>query len=270
MSLSPTIKAQLRTELATYHNSLWKPPLNRELEFLDRTVSSLNNIRISTRNQAISSRCKRIHLSPKVRFFRTQLPTPSPTTTELSDLIFVYKHIVNGVLKDYRAILAQTKFTSQKRKTWHIDTNQFFLMTQWPRFKIVSPAKFKCGFHIRPKSRTWSTYGFVGPLASRFPIYFSSSRILQIKSHIPSTKSFSFSLKPLSGWDSSPSFFMKCLQGLIGENLLKNKPAFQLIRTLYILAEWEVDPSDELEWNSEKIEDDKGFGIIEFTVRTEE
>ena len=270
MSLSPHLRAQIRARLANYHNSLWNTRLTGELDFLNRTVKGLNNINISTRSQSISSRCKRIHLTPLVRFHRNPLATSLPTTTELSDLLLVIKHIVNGSIMEFRAILGQIKFTSQNRKTWHIDNDQFFLMTQWPRFNIVSPARFKSTFHIKPKTRTWSSYGFVGPLAVRFPIYFSSSRILKIKSRMPTTKSFSFRPKPSYGWDSSPSFLIKFLQGLIGENLLKNRSAFALIRALYILAEWEIDPPDELEWNFEKDEKNNGFVIIEFTVRTEE
>lgn len=269
MRLNSFIKAQLRKQLFTYHTSLWKPPLKREMDFLDLTVKGLNNIRISHGSQTVSSRCKRIHLTPKVSFFRNPLTTISPTTTELSDLLLVVKYFENGSLKQFRAILGQIKFTSQKPKSWHIDTDQFFLMTQWPRFTIVSPARFRSTFHIKPKTSTWSSYGFIGPLATRFPIYHSAQRILKKKTLIPKTQSFSFNPRPPSGWDSSPSFMIKFLQGLIGENLLKNKSALALIRALYIIAKWKVDPPDELEWISDKDAESNGMGIIEFTVNTE-
>lgn len=269
MNLSPQIKAKLRAQLTAYHNSLWTPPLSGELEFLDRTVSSLNNLKISAPNQLITTRSKRVHLSPKVSFSKFLFPT-NLITKELADLVLVYKHFVNGVLSNHRATLVQSKYTPKKRRSWRIDADQFFLMTQWPIFKIVSPKRFKNLFHVRPRTLTWSTYGFVGALALRFPVYFSSARILRLKTHIPLTKTFSFGLQTPSGWDSSPSFLMKFLQGLVGENLLKNKSVKDLIRTLYILADWEVDPPDELERNFEKPEENKGFGIVEFTVRTED
>lgn len=52
--------------------------------------------------------------------------------------------------------------------------------------------------------------------------------------------------------------------------MLTSLSARKLIHALYIIAGWKLDPPEELEWNIEEPEEDKGFGIVEFTVRTEE
>jgi hypothetical protein len=233
-------------------------------------VSGLHNIKFSAVNQSITTRSKRIHLTPKVRFPRSHFPKLQSVTKELADLLLTYKHFVNGVLQAHKAILIQSKYTSKKRKSWKIDTDQFFFMTQWPSFKIVSPAKFARRFFVKPQTLTWSTYGFVGVGAVRYPVYYSSTRMLRVISRIPSTKTFSFALQTPIGWDSSTSFLLKFIQGLVGENLLTSLSARKMIHALYIIAGWKLDPPEELEWNIEEPEEDKGFGIVEFTVRTEE
>jgi len=182
----------------------------------------------------------------------------------------MYKYFVNGVLQAHRAMLIQSKYTPKKYRSWKIDTDQFYFNTQWPKFKIVSPARFVIPFSVKPETLTWSTYGFVGPKAVRYPVYYSSARMLRATSSIPSSKTFSFTLQTPIGWDSSTSFLLKFVQGFVGENLLSSKTVKKLVHALYVFAGWELDPPEELEWNNEESEEKGGFGIVEFAVKTEE
>lgn len=268
MKLNPYVRNQINNILKNYHNSLINPQLTREIDFLDRTENILKSINVSSKLQSVSTRSKKIHSTPKVRFLRNPLQPSSNVTTELSDLLFVVKHFLNGKLVEHRALLGQIKFTSQKSKRWNIDTNQFFLMSQWPKFQIVSPARFVKSFHVKPKTRTWATYGFVGPLATKYPIYFSSSRILGMTGNIPTKKKFSFHPTPSYGIDSSSNFIIRLFQGSIGENLLANYSAMELISALYVLIGWKTDPPNELEWNSKEENEDGGLRIVEITVQS--
>jgi hypothetical protein len=140
-------------------------------------------------------------------------------------------------------------------------------MTQWPRFRIVKPL-FRKVFSIKPRTLTLATYGFVGSNATSYPLYYSSNRILrQIKS-LPLYNTFSFSIQPSIGWDSSPSFFLKFVQGFVGENLLHNLAANAFVNDLCIVAKWKPDPPGEPEWRNENVEK-RGSGIVEFVVATE-
>lgn len=269
MSLTTPIKNQFKSVLNVYHQSLWNPQLSGELDFIDRTVSAFKNLGISAGGQILETRSKRIHLTPKVRFIIARLPSPKAVTKELADLLLVYKYFDNRVLQAYRAVLVQSKYTPRKSKSWRIDSEQFHLMTRWPKFRIVSPAKFAKSFLIKPQALTWSTYGFVGTKAVRYPIYYSSKRILRMKRLIPSSSSFSFNLQTPIGWDSSTSFLMKFVQGFVGENLQGNSSVKDLVDALYVIAKIKPDPPDELEWKRDN-EERGGFGVVEFVVSTEE
>lgn len=111
------------------------------------------------------------------------------------------------------------------------------------------------------------TAKMVGSNATRYPLYYSSKRILGYKGVISSTKSFSFHAKPGIGWDSSTSFLLKFLQGLVGENLVMSMRVKAFVDDLYIVAELRPDPPGEPEWGDEASEENEGFGIIEFNVR---
>lgn len=270
MKLNRVLKKRFRSVLDSYHRSLWRSPLSGELDFIDRTVSSFHKRRISVAKQSLTARSKRIHLTPKVKFSRSGFPMSQAITKELADLLVTYKYFVNGVLQAHRAILIQSKYTGKKNRSWKIDTDQFYFMTQWPKFKIVSPARFTKPYSVKPKTLTWSTYGFVGPNAVRYPVYYSSTRMLRARSSIPSSKTFSFTLQSPIGWDSSTSFLLKFVQGFVGENLLSSLTVKKLVHALYVIAGWKLDPPGELEWNNEESEEKEGFGVVEFTVRAEE
>ena len=270
MKLNSILKRRFKSALNHYHKSLWKPALSGEIDFIDRTVASFQNLNIAAGKQSLKTRSKRFHLTPKVTFYRYGLLFPNRyTTVEMGDLLFIYKHFLNGVLDAYRAILVQAKYTKGKKKSWEIDTKQFFFLTQWPIFKIARKA-FTQLHSIKPKTLTWATYGFVGPNAIRYPVYYSSTRMLRHKKTVPSTKSFSFPVQLGIGWDSSTSFLLKFVQGLVGENLLSSTKVKAFVDDLYIVVKWKPDPPGESEWNDEKNEEKEGFGVIEFTVTSKQ
>ena len=93
--------------------------------------------------------------------------------------------------------------------------------------------------------------------------------MLRCTTIVPSSKSFSFTVKSGIGWDSSTSFLLKFVQGLVGENLMISTKVKAFVDDLYIVVGWKPDPPGELAWDNEKKEGE-GFGIIEFTVSTRE
>jgi len=186
----------------------------------------------------------------------------------MGDLLFIYKHFMNGVLDSYRGILVQAKYTKGKRRAWKVATKQFYFLAQWPIFEIVKP-RFNKRYLIKPRALTWSAYGFVGQNATRYPIYYSSDRMARHKGGIPSTKSFTFHVKSDYSWDCSRSFLMKFAQGLVGENLLINQNTKSLVDDLYVVMGWKPDPPGEPKWDDVSPKDDEGFGIVELTVSSE-
>lgn len=265
--LSPPIKAQFRATLDNYHKYLWIPSLSGEIDFINRTVAVFRKLSIFTAKQSLKTRAKKIHLTPLVKYYRSTLFSPSqPITVELADLLFIYKHFLNGVLNAYRAIVVQTKYTKGKKESWKIDTDQFYLLTRWPRFRIVRPVS-KRAYSIKPRAFTWAVYGFIGPKAARCPVYYSSKRMVRKMTSIPSSNTFSFPVQKPIGWDSSTSFLLKFIQGLVGENLLHNSKARTFVDDLYF-AKWNPNPPSESKWENEN-EERGGFGIVEFAVFTE-
>lgn len=265
IKLNPLIKDQFKLTLQNYHTSLLNPPLSNERDFIDRTIRNFNRLNFTVGNQSLRSRSKKIHLTPMVRFF---MPSNKSTPVEMGDLLFVCKYFLNGSLCAHRATIIQAKFTKAKKKSWKIDTSQFYFLTQWPCFSMVRPRSNK-SYYINPKAKTWSTYGFVGSNTIRCPLYYSAERILYHKGGIPPTKSFSFTIPSYTGWDSGTSFFIKFVQGLIGENLLVNTAVKALVDDLYIMAGWKPDPPGDLEWDNKESENEI-FGIVEFTVTVKE
>jgi len=270
VKLNPQLKTQFKAALSNYHRSLLKPTLSGEIDFIKQTVASFQNLRISAGGQFLNTRSKRIHSTPQVRFYRSPLLLPRKhTTVEMGDLFFIYKHFLNRVLDTYRAIIVQAKYTKGKKKSWKIDTDQFYFLTQWPRFRIIRPMSKRWRF-IKPRALTWASYGFVGSRATRYPLYYSSTRMLRYKKSVPSTKSFSFTVKSGIGWDSSTSFLLKFVQGLVGENLLSSTKVKAFVDDLYTIVKWQPDPPGELEWNDDENEENEGFGVVEFTVVSEQ
>ena len=275
MKLNIALKRGFKSALKRYHQSLWKRPPSRELDFINRTVASFKSLKISAGGQSLKARSKRIHLKPMVEYYPYGLLLPNVhTTVEMGDLLFIYKHFLNGFLGAYRAVIVQAKYTKGKKRSWRIDTDQFYFLNHWPHFRIVKlvskkwcPVSKKL-YSIKPRTLTWATYGFVGPNATKYPVYYSSRRMLRYKTAIPSTKSFSFPVKSGIGWDSSTSFLLKFVQGFVGENLLLSTKVKVFVDDLYVFANWKPDPPGDPEWDNEK--DEEGFGIVEFTAFTEE
>ena len=206
MKLNNVLKGKFKSALDTYHRSLWNPSLSGEIDFIDRTVKGFQTLSRSSGNQSFKTRSKKIHLTPQAQFYRYGLLFPNVhTTVEMGDLLFIFKHFSNGSLDAHRGILVQVKYTKGKEKSWKIETDQFYFLTQWPKFRIVKP-KFNKWYSTKPTALTWATYGFVGQYAVNYPVYYSSSRMLRTKRSVLSTKSFTFSIKTSIGWDSSTSY----------------------------------------------------------------
>ena len=269
--LNSSLKKQFRAKVSSYHQSL-TTFITDEEDFIDKTVNAFKNFRASRGRQSLRTRSIKIHRKPIVCF-----PSCSPIFSskkicrEIGDLLFVYKHFSKGFLDAHRASLIQAKYTSETRKTWSIETGQFCLMTRWPKFSLVQPARFSKDYDLRPNAFTWSTYGLVGPNTTSYPIYFSAARILRIhKRQASSTKHFNLTLRsnPLP-WDFSAGFFSRFVHALIGENLFSNSPVKTLVDDLYKVVEWTPDPPGEFEWSNQKSEKEGSFGIIEFVITEE-
>jgi len=228
---------------------------------------------LSSGNQTLQTRARGIHTKPKVGFYRHPLLAPgNQTKVEMGDLLLVYKHYLNGVLDASRASIVQAKYTPGNKRTWKIDTDQFYFMTQWPSFRILG-ATSKRWHSIRPRALTWGGYGFVGPKATRYPLYYSSARMLRSKTTALGTNSFNFPAVAGIGWDSSTSFLMKFAQGLIGEDLSNTRVKSlvdEIYRHLRLRPDPPGDPPENPESHNERDKQKFAFGIVEFVVTSEE
>jgi hypothetical protein len=188
---------------------------------------------------------------------------------EIGDLLLVYKHLRNGRLVGHRASIIQTKYTSGTSRSWSIDSGQYCLMNHWPPFKLVRPAKFSNVYVIKPRTRSWAIYGFIGPDAIEYPVYFSAQRILEVYP-MPASAHFSFNLSRMpSIWVYSVGLLSLFFQSFLGENLLGNLGIKSFVDDLYKIAGLLPDPPGEFEWNDQRSDEIRSFGIIEFTVAEE-
>lgn len=269
MKLNQILKKAFGNRLRAYHDSLWKTPITNELDFIDRTVKGLGGINEASGRQRISSRSKRIHLSPQVRYYPYSLIYPKNNKPiEIGDILFIYKHFLDSVLDDYRGMIVQAKYNKGVKTAWRIHTNQFYFLAMWPLFEIVKP-KFNKKYSIQPGSLLWGSYCFVGPNATKYPVYYSSDRMLRHRKQMPTTKSFTYNLLQYYSWDTSPAFLMRFIQGLIGEDLLDNQAIMELVDDIYKVMKWKPDPPGEPQWNDVTYTDEEGFGVVEFTVSSE-
>jgi len=198
--------------------------------------------------------------------FHHPTPWPNPDEKEVGDLLFVLKLKKSTQIIEKRALIVQSKFTGTNQRSWKkVDTAQFYLILKWPSFTRVNPSPQKL-YSLSPQCLTWGTYAFVGPLATNYPLYFTSSRIWGKKPSILSQKTFTFNVNKLSGWDTSPCFLMRHMSGLIGENLLTNHPIASFVSDLYKIVGLEPDPPGEFIWENPYGQEPKGFGIVELTV----
>jgi hypothetical protein len=230
-------------------------------------VQAFQNFSASSGRQSLTTRSVNIDNKPIVSFV-PPLHSSWPLHREIGDLLFVFKHFLGNKLDAHRASIVQTKYTSGTRKSWSIETGQFLLMSYWPKFYMLRPAKYLQPYDLKPKMLSWAIYGFVGPNAIRYPLYYSTDRILRSRGlSIPLSKHFSFSLNSMPAiWVYSSGFLLKLLQGFIGENLFLNPEVKTLVEDLYKIANLLPDPHGEFEWNKEEFEERKNFGIVEFTI----
>ena len=268
MKLNESLKSNFKSILHDYHDSLGNPSLTGELDFINRTVVSFQQVNISSGKQKLKTRSKKFNRTQKIRFYPYGPLFPDKyTTVELGGLLFIHKHILKDEVDSHRATIIQLTFTKSKKKLWTIDTNLFSFLTQWQRFKMT-PA-FSKWYLLKPKMLTWATYGFLGPHISKYPFYYSSKRMFNYMTTLPSTSSFNFPVNIRIGWDSSTSFLHKFVQGLVGENLLTNAPIKSFVYDMYSLFKWKPNHQRELKM-IEVNNGEKCFGIIEFTVTSGE
>jgi hypothetical protein len=264
MKLNESLKSNFKSILHDYHESLGNPSLTGPLDFINRTIVSFQQVNISSGTQKLKIRSKKISRTQKIRFYPYGPLFPDKyTNVELEGLLFIHKHILKGKVDSYRATTIQVVFTKSKEKLWTINTNQFSFLIQWQRFKIA-PA-FSKWYSLKPRMLTWATYGFLGPHISKYPFYYSSKRMFNYTTTLPTTQSFKFPVNTRIGWDSSTSFLHKFVQGLVGENLLTNTSIKLFVDDMYSLVKWKSNHKKELKMSEAK-NGDKYFGIIEFTV----
>lgn len=265
MSLSAHFKNRIRCLLNQYHRQINHPRLSNEREFIKRTALFFRKQTVSHGQESLISRSANIDRSPLVRF-RHPTPWPNPDVREVGDLLFVIKFKKGTQIIEKRALIVQSKFTGTSRRSWKdINTAQFYLILKWPSFTRVNPGPPR-PYNLSPLCLTWGTYAFVGPMATNYPLYFTSSRILGKKPAILSQKTFTFNINKPLGWDTSPSFMMRHMLCLIGENLLTNRPIESFVDDMYRIVGLIPDPPGEFKWESRYQEEPKGFGIVEFTV----
>lgn len=254
--------------LERYRQSFEQVKINNEIDFINRTVDELNNIQIISENQSIVIRSRRIHATPKIRYYpQGPLFRNNYCQIELGDMLFIYKYFVNAILRQKRGIIVQAKFTNNYNRIWEIDRNQFQFLIHWPVFDIGS--HFNRRYKIIPTALTWAVYSFIGQNATRNPIYYSSKRMAHHLGHIPQANRFAFHVLQNFSWDCSRSFFMRFIRGLVGENLLLNIDALNLVNDLYIMVRLEPDPPGAPDWTEVNLSDKESFGIIELTISGE-
>lgn len=269
MRLDQPLRQLFENELWNYHRSLWNPPLTREIDFINRTVSGFQNITLTSGKQSISTRSHMIHATPQLKYFpKGPIFQNIFHRVEMGDLLFIYKHIVNGNLVSYRGIVVQAKYTSGNNRAWRVDRNQFFFLNNWPHFEIIRP-RFNRMYLLNPSAKTWATYSFLGQNSTNYPIYYSSKRMLHHLGGMPTTHHFTYHTRPNVCWDYSKSFLMKFAQGYVGENLLHNQNIRDFVSDIYMIMNWEPDPPGEPDWTNVEFSDDEGFGVVEFTITTE-
>lgn len=266
MPKSAQLKNKIRKMLDIYHSNLKSPQLTGELDFINRSVRFLGNAYGTHAYETFITRSKNIDKSPIAEFFH-QVSCPNPSRREIADILLVSKIIHYGRLVRYRAILVQSKLTKNPQTKWSgVDSAQFYLVLNWPSFTRVKPKPLK-QYVLEPKSMLWGTYAFVGPNVLNYPIYASPSKILRNNPNIFAQKSFTYTPQNLNGYNTSPSFLMRLIEGQLGEDLLKNIAIRDFVEELYRMVDLSPDPPDEFKWDDVRREDKtERFGVIEFTT----
>jgi len=269
MVLNQNLKNSFNQLLVHYHNDLWGNPPTNEVDFIDKTVQCFDNQNLNYQNQRLTTRSIKIHPTPQVRYYPNGFQNQNPNyRIEMGDILYIFKHIVNGNLEIRRGMVVQVKFTNEDRIRWHIDIKQFRFLCNWHPFHLVHPI-FPGNYTLHPRTNSWSMYGFVGPNALNYPVYYSANRIRNHRGGIPAGGSFTYWIRPHYSWDTDTSFFMKLIQGYLGEDLLKNLNIAQFVNQLYVYMQWLPDPPGDPQWNGESIKGKQGLGIIEFTLESD-
>lgn len=269
MVFNAYVKSKIRQLLINYHRQLNSPKLSNERDFIKCTTSFFQNCSISHGRLSFKTRSANIDRSPLVQFYPNK-PWMNPCTREIGDLLFISKFIRGHQIVRKRAAIVQSKFTGTGQRSWKgIDTAQFYFILRWPYFIRINP-KPQIAYSLFPSCLTWGSYVFVGPQAVNYPLYYTSSRIFREHPQILSQKTFTFHFKKLIGWDTSPSFLMRQILCLIGEDLFTNSSIDSFVDDLYGIVGLRPDPPGEFEWESSIEERPKGFGVVEFIMSSPE
>jgi len=265
MSISGQLKDEIRQTLVDYHNNLGSPKLCDELDFIHRTVAFFKHVSVAHGHQSFTTSARSIDKSPIVEFLHST-PSNNPAKKEIADLLFVSKFKKGNHVTEKRAVVVQSKFNQTEQRLWKFDTAQFYLVSKWPPFSRIKPGPPK-PYLLQPQSLAWGSYVFVGPEALENPVYFASSRILKENPSIFSHKTFSFNPKKLNSFDTSPSFLMRHILCLIGENLYANSNIESFVDEMYRIVGLKPDPPNEFYWDSMNDENEStGFGVVEFSL----
>lgn len=269
MTLNSVLYEKFKLVLDRYHQSLWRSPLSGEKDFVNRTLNSFQNLTLTGQQQVLTIRSQKPFWKPLVKYFPYGLLFPERyVTIMLGNLLLKCKHKMVGRLISHRAILVNVKFTKGEKKTWRISSNQFNFLNKWFNFQIMKPEGDQW-YSLKPTTLTWSTYGFIGSNVTNYPIYYSADRVLRQNESSSPSKSFQFVLGRSIGWDSSTSFLIKLVKGLIGENLLLNNKVKMFVEDLTEAKQETLFLRDKSEMRKQFAED-QGFGVVEFILESEE
>jgi len=270
MSGVPALKKQIKLILKHYEFNLNFPRLIDEVDFIKRTTGFFSKFSFSVGQTSLTTRTRFLHQSPKFNFNHST-PCKNPATREMADLMFITKFKKGKRIIRKRATIVQAKFTKTTDRKWKgIDTAQLYLISKWPAFTMVSPSPQR-KYQLKPKSKAWGSYVFVGPNTLNNPVYYGAPRIGALDPNSFSQQTFTQDLNIVNGFDTSPSFLMRQILCYIGEDLMANPAVANFVDDLLRMINLEPDSPDEFIWDSkESAEESSGFGVVEFTLSTPE
>jgi hypothetical protein len=264
LTLNPTTKHDIRRFVNGYVRSVQHYPFTSEIDYIRKTVQYFSNRSLGPPNGRIVTQASEIHGTPKVEYFSQWIN--DLVEIEFADLIFVYKHIINRVIVEKRAVFVQCKYTKSSGYDWDIQQNQFDFLSTFPCFRFSSPRHPKI-YYIEPNAISFAMYGFGAAWTPSTPIYQPAKRILKNRANKPHVKTkFNYLVNPILGWDSSQSFLLRLMQGRLGENLMKNDLVDDLFKDLYVAVGMTPDPPDDLKFIELKDKNEKGIALIEIKI----
>jgi hypothetical protein len=247
-----------------YHKSLRSPVVKDELDYIRKTTSFFGQISFKEGQESFENRARNIDKKPIVEFLHCT-PSTSPAHKEIADMLLVSKLKIGGNTAIKRAVLIQSKFNKTKSRRWDVDTSQLYLLSKWPAFRRIRPGPSK-SYLLEPMSTSWGSYAFEAPEALGKPVYLSAWRILEKNPSIFSQKTCTFNLREVNGFNMSPSFLMKLILCLVGENLNQNLRVESFVDEMYRIVGLKPDPPHEFYWGNVDNQEETGFGIVEFSV----